>query len=137
MKEKIISIVKKYGITFVVMGLFTWGILSNYGYSADTSLVDKYRYWADAFFVPGIIVLLFGVLIWVSTTGFFDAISYGIGVGLKALLPFMRRDDYEKYYDYKVRKDEKRIKGYSFLLISGAIYVFVGAIFTILFTNAS
>ncbi len=137
MKSKIKIFVLKYGITFMVMGLFTWGILSNVGYSAAMSLADKYLHLADAFFVPGIIVLLFGALVWVSTTGFFDAISYAVGIGVKALLPFMRRGEQEKYYDYKIRKGEKRISGYSFLLISGAIYLLVGVIFTILFDTVS
>ena len=52
---------------------------------------------------------------------------------MRALIPFMRRGEYEKYYDYKVRKGEKRIGGYGFLLISGAIYLAVGVVFTLLF----
>ena len=137
MKEKIISLVKKYGITFALMGLFTWGILSGYGYSVDAPIADRYLQLSDAFFVPGIIVLLLGALVWVSTTGFFDSFSYVVGVGLRALLPFMRRGDHEKYYDYKVRKGEHRASGFGFLLISGAIYILVGVVFTILYTKVS
>ena len=115
------------------MGIFTWVILSSVGYSDSDPLYLKYINLSDAFFVPGIIVFLFGVLVWISTTGFFDSISYIVAIGARALLPFMRRDSNEKYYEYKMAKEEKRIKGYSFILISGAIYLAVGVIFTALY----
>lgn len=133
MNEKIISLVKRYLICFAVMGTFTVGILSSVGYSAEHPLSVKFLNLSDAFFVPGIVVFLVGVLVWVSTTGFFDSIAYVVNIGFRALVPFMRRGEYEKYYDYKLRKGEKRIKGYGFILISGLVYLLIGAIFAILF----
>ena len=133
MKKKIISLVTKYLICFAVMAAFTVGILDSVGYSPYHPASLKYLSLADAFFVPGIVVFLFGVLIWVSTTGFFDSISYAVTVGLGSLLPFLRREGKEKYYDYKLRKNEKRIKGYGFILISGLAYLLIGAVFTLLF----
>lgn len=133
MNEKIISLVKKYLICFAVMGTFTVGILTGVGFSSEHPLSVKFLNLSDAFFVPGIVVFLVGVLVWVSTTGFFDSIAYVVNIGFRALVPFMRRGEYEKYYDYKLRKGEKRIKGYGFILISGLIYLLIGAIFAILF----
>lgn len=137
MKQKVISLVKKYGITFALMGLFTWSILASRGYSSDMSQADKLFHLGDAFFVPGIVVVLFGALVWVSTTGFFDALSYGAMFAIHALLPFTRRGDNEKYYDYKVRKDEKRAKGYGFIFICGAIYLLVGIILSSISLNVN
>lgn len=133
MRDNIISLVKKYLICFAVMGAFTVGILSSVGYSAEHPLDVKLLNLSDAFFVPGVVVFLFGVLVWVSTTGFFDSIAYVVNIGFRALVPFMRRGEYEKYYDYKLRKEEKRVKGYGFILISGLVYLLIGAIFAILF----
>ena len=115
------------------MGLFTWSILSSVGYSSASPADIRYLQLSDAFFVPGIVMLLVGVLVWISTTGFFDSISYIATIGLRALIPLMRRDKSEEYYDYKARKEGKRINGYSFVLISGAIYLAIGVIFTILY----
>ena len=75
MKEKIISLLKRYGICFALMGLASFGILSSLGYSAADPASIRYLNLADAFTVPGVIMLLLGVLVWISTTGFFDSIG--------------------------------------------------------------
>ena len=136
MKQKILSQLKKYLITFGIMAVISVAILAFLGFfGPGQSIYAKYSSLADAFTVPGAVALLFGLLIWVSTKGIFDPLAFGIKLALSAFTPFKRGERFEKYYDYKARKDEKRVSGYGFLVICGAIYLLIGVVFTLLFLS--
>ena len=137
MKENKLKLVWKYLICFGVMGVFTVGMLISFGFSFTNDLIDIYRDLADAFTVPGLLAVLIGALVWVPTTGFFDALTFGVGILFKGLLPFKKGERFERFYDYKARKDEKRFTGYGFIVISGAVYLAIGIVFTALFSKIS
>ena len=119
------------------MGVFAVGMLISLGFSFTNDLIDIYSNLAAAFTVPGLLAVLIGALVWVSTTGVFDALTFGVGILFKGLLPFKKGERFERFYDYKARKDEKRLTGYGFIVISGAIFLVIGIIFTALFSKIS
>ena len=80
-------------------------------------------------------MLMVGILIWVAGKGNFDMLGYGLKRGLKSLIPIGQRYD-EKFYDYKVRRESKRIKDYGFLFICSGVYLIPAIIFTILYNTA-
>jgi hypothetical protein len=135
-KEKIIKLAQKYLICFGIMALITVIMVISFGYSRDDSLATKYTILSDSFFVPGAVALMVGLLIWVSTTGFFDAIAYGATVFIKGFTKFKRTERFERFYEYKERKAEGRGFKHGYLLICGLVYLLIGAIFTMLFSNA-
>ncbi len=100
-------------------------------FSAQT-LVDKYRLLADAFTIPGVIFIMVGALVFVSTAGFFDMLSYALGRFAGAFIPFYRKKD-ETFFDYKTRKSEERFRGYSFLFYVGILFLVIAGVFMILF----
>ena len=132
MKENIISYVKKYVGAFGLMGAATFFILYIREHSAELAKDVFYLNLADAFTIPAVVVLMIGVLIWISTTGSFDMFSYGLSRAAKMFIPFKKYDD-EKFYDYKMRMKEKRAKGYSFLFIAGGVYLVPAIVFNILY----
>jgi hypothetical protein len=119
------------------MGIFTVSMLISLGFSFTNDLIDIYSNLAAAFTVPGLLAVLIGALVWVSTTGFFDTLTFGVSILFKGLLPFKKGERFERFYDYKARKDEKRLTGYGFIVISGAIFLVIGIIFTALFSKIS
>ena len=135
MDEKLISTIKKYAIAFVVMGIFTLGVLWLRGYGADTVAQEKFLDLADAFSIPGVVMIMSGLLVWVASQGGFDMISYGLLRAKDSLIPGSKHNG-EQFYDYKVRQDKKRPKGYSFMFISGGIYLIPAIIFNILYYTA-
>lgn len=137
MKENKLKLLWKYLICFGIMGIFTAGMLISLGFSFTNDLIDIYSNLADAFTVPGLLMVLVGALVWVSTTGFFDTLTFGVSILFKGLLPFKKGERFERFYDYKARKDEKRLTGYGFIVISGAIFLVIGIIFTVLFSKIS
>ena len=133
MENKYVKLLIKYGACFLLMALATIVYLVSVEFSFSKDLETVYLNLADSFTIPAVFVLAFGALIWISTTGFFDSLAYIVNIGIRSLIPMGRKDKFEKFYDYKVRKDGKRITGYGFVLISGFAYLLVGIVFTILF----
>ncbi len=131
MNEKLLSYLKKYLTSFVILGVSTGIILAIRGYSAADEASVRYLNLADSFTIPAVIMVMVGILVWISTQGFFDMINYGISRGIASIIPRQVTD--ETFYDYKSRKDKKRLKGYSFLFISGGIYFIPAIVFNILY----
>lgn len=89
---------------------------------------------SDGFLVPGALFAGIGGLSWVSTTGFFDIFGYGCSHVFGRFIPFdsvYRRK--EKYYDYKVRKDEKGRNWNKELLLTGACALALAVLCTVLY----
>ena len=132
MNEKLLSYLKKYLTAFAVMGAVTMFVTYMRGLSDAPNAAEKYRILADSFTIPSVVILMVGVLIWVAGEGTFDMLSYGLNRGINSIIPLRQQTD-ENFYDYKMRKNKKRIKGYSFLFISGGIYFVPALVFNILY----
>ncbi len=132
LKDKIIRLTVKYLAALGVGGLLVMFVLLGRGFFQSPALLEQYRILADAFTTAGVVLIMVGVLIWVSTTGLFDMITFALSKFGRALIPFSKKSD-EKYYDYVVRKREKRFSGYLFVFIVGALYMIPAIIFTVMF----
>ena len=132
MKEKIISYVKKYLTTFIVMGLATWAVLWLREFSGSDPADVRYLNLADSFTIPAVLAVMGGAMVWLTNMGTFDMLGYAFSRAKHSFIP-TGNYKHERFYDYKVRKNEKRVKGYSFLFISGGIYFIPAIIFNILY----
>lgn len=121
----------KYSLTLAIGAALSTIIWSLNSGRIETT-VDRYRVLADAFTVPGILLLAVGTLAFISSKGSFDGLSYAISWLFARLIPGKARKR-ETYYDYVTRKSEKRARGYGFLFICGALFVAVAVVFTVLF----
>ena len=124
----------KYGITSAIAAAVSALIMYSHGLFDTSDIASRLKIIADAFTIPGVILLCIGALVWVSTDGFFDGITYAFGRLGSALLPFYGKNHpHERYYDYVMRKRGKRIAGYGFIIIVGAVFTAIAAIFTVLY----
>lgn len=114
MKKSLIKYLSAIGVASAMVVLVLW--LRDFG--AVDSRSQQLRHLADAFTIPGVIFMLVAALIWVASDGFFDGFGYAGRWTARMLLPFLKLDD-EKYYDYKMRKAENRLHGYSFIFFTG------------------
>ncbi len=123
----------KYGITTAVaLGVAVLIMYSN-GLFETTDTLTRYKLLADAFTIPGVILLCIGALVWVSTDGMFDGFTYA-AKRLSSLIPFYGKNyKHERYYDYVMRKRGKRIGGYGFIPIVGAGFTAVAVVFIALY----
>jgi hypothetical protein len=103
-------------------------------YDAITDKMIRYKVLADAFTVPGMIMVCVSALLWISKDGFFDGISYSLKRLAHSLVPFKRNQNDEKYYDYKIRMREKRISsGFGFIFFTGLGFLAIATVFIALF----
>lgn len=131
--EKFKKIIIKYGISLVVGAALVLLFLDLNGFYVAETILEKYKLLADAFTIPGVVFIMVAALVWVSTTGFFDILSYALGRAFRALVPGGAARSPESYHDYKEKKAEARFSGYSFILYTGIIFLVIGIVFTVLF----
>ena len=125
----------KYGITSAVCLTLTVTYVTlriDLTRLGEVPAVILYRVLCDGFTVPGIIVLMLGCLVWLSSEGAMDGVGYLMSYAVKALIPG-KRGDIERYGDYVERKRANRATDYGFLIITGLVFMAFAAIFMILF----
>lgn len=132
MSDKCKKILAKYITTLSISGIAIYFVLSNRGFFDSTDKVKKVLYLADAFTIPGVVLLMVGVMTWLSSRyGLFDGLSYSLGKLARSLIP--GKDTYdERYLDYKERKMANRKSGYAFLFVCGGALFLVALVFTII-----
>ena len=98
------------------------------GFAFEQAGYLKARYLSDGFFVAGVLLTGVGVLIWISTTGFFDLFSYAFH-SLPVLFTALKNpEEHTHYYEFKAMQEKKRGKPLYFLVIVGAGYLLLSAI---------
>ena len=133
--KSIITTVIKYAVTLLIGGVIAIVTIMAYGFSEAETIVQKHTILANAFTIPGVVLLMVGILMLLSRDGLFDMLTFGLGRLGKALVPFSKKTD-ESFYDYKVRKSEQRLNGFSCVFVAGAVFLALGILFTVLAMTA-
>ncbi|MBQ8554734.1 MAG: DUF3899 domain-containing protein [Clostridia bacterium] len=102
------SLVISYLVQSVIAIAIAVGVAWGQGFTTDLELVWWCRLFSDGFFVSALLFIGIGLLIWVSTTGFFDIFSYGFSSLLVLFTPLKKPSDHKHYYEYKCEKEAKR-----------------------------
>ena len=84
---------------------------------------------SDGMLVPGVCLAGLGVLVWISSTGFFDMIAYGFSSLLVMFTPFRNPKDHPRFYDYKQARAEKRQNPRMVILYVGIVFLALAAVF--------
>ena len=123
----------KYSAAICFCVLLIWFYVANHDL-ASASQMERYRIWCDAFTIPGLLLILSGLLVWVSNQGALDGISYALCGLARVFIPGAGlKQNMENYHDYLKRKEEKRVKGYGFLFFVGGVTLIIALVFLYLF----
>ena len=125
----------KYGISVGVSLILTYIYISarlDLSNLAAVEKVDLYLVFCDGFFVPGILMLMFGFLMSVSNQGVMDGVSYVLINAARMLIPTAALKT-ERYNEYVERKRANRVKGYGFLYVVAFVFLAIAAVFMVLF----
>ena len=110
MDEKKIKWIR-YGITalcdLLLAGFIAYGRYTGKPYGDEID-ISAFFALSDGFFIVGFLNLAFGLLLWISTTGIFDILSYGLKAALYLFTSKRKDKDEGGYYEYKMRKNQKR-----------------------------
>ena len=132
MNRKVTIGLAKYGGCAAFVAILAWLYIDQRPF-ATAALVDRYRILCDAFTIPGILLIMVGLLIAIANTGTLDGLSYAVSFAIRSLIPWGRGKRDERYADYVDRRRANRLKGYGFLFISGCVTMAVALVFMWLF----
>ena len=93
------------------------------GLSPEAGLNLNARYLSDGFFAAGVLYTGIGLLVWISTTGFFDIFGYGVHSLLVLFTALRRPENHESFLEYKERKQSGRQKPRPGLLLTGVAFI--------------
>lgn len=123
----------KWAIEIVIaLGAASW-IAGFRGFAWSNPFQLNARYLSDGFFVIGLIMTGLGLLVWISTTGFFDMMSYGFRSLLVLFTSLKKPKDHMTFYDYKTARDEKRGKAQWSILVVGAACIVLSVVCVLLY----
>ena len=115
-------------ITFLVGAVFVLIIIFTKNIFVETEPMKIYRTLTDAFFVPGILILSFGLLVLASNGGVFDMLRYGT----MRFISLFKRDHndvrFRTYAEYVSAKHETKTP-FMYLVYVGLFYIAISLIF--------
>lgn len=89
----------------------------------------------DAFFVPGALMVSFGLFSFIAYGGFFDIFTYGFKSLKRLFTPFGKRDK-QRYFEYRLAKAEKRERPSYAALKVGLVFLALAVVFLLLNESA-
>ena len=105
---------------------------ANSRWEDEMTLVLQYRVLCDAFTIPGIMMVLFGMLMSLNNLGALDTIAYLMSFLPRMIAPAAFGEP-EKLIDFVERRREKRVRGYAFLYIVGFIFLGIAIFYLVKF----
>lgn len=123
-----------YAICILAGLLIGFAYLAGHDFLSQGKL-DKVRLLCDAFFLPGILMLLSGCLVWMSNEGALDGVGFVLSKAFLWLLPGGHLHIGERYGDYIARRREKNVKGFGFLFWVGVGFMLVAVILNLMFNH--
>lgn len=133
MDKNVRKIVIKYSIGIVIAGLLVWWMIYSNGYDASLPQLIKIKILADAFTVPGLLMVMFYLLLWAGSHGALNALTWAVTNMFYSLVPGLASRK-ESYGDYLARKSGKsNMRAFLFLLIIGGILLIVAFVFLFIY----
>ena len=136
MSDRLKGNLMKYGITSGIAGLLVYIYCSSRNLLAMEG-AELWRTLCDACTIPGLTLIMVGFLVMIANEGFFDMFSYAASKAAGMLLPGRGfADKHEKFYDYVMRKRDKRVTSFGFLFVVGGVLMAFALVFMGLFYSA-
>lgn len=102
------------------------------GFFSMTDTVAIRNTVVDAFFVPGIIMLAFGGLLFASTHGAFDMLKFGMIEFFGLFRSAKTKRKYKDFYEYKKSKEDRKFT-FVHQIIVGALFVVISIVLQLAF----
>ena len=120
---------KEYVITTAVAAVLAILLILSRGIFQEKELDMIITTISDAFFIPGVLLICVGLIVYASNEGLFLSISYGFKVIGRTITA--KKDERlmdEKYHEYYARQIEKKAKCKHFLIV-GAAFIVISLLF--------
>ena len=126
------SILARYLITVAVGLSFVYSYIAPRDL-ANQTLIEQYHILCDAFTLPGLFMMLIGLMLLMGNLGALDAISFAFHYLFHTFLPLTGES--MTYLEFVEDRREHRIHGYSFLFVVGAVFTAIAVVFLLLYMS--
>ncbi len=114
------------------------GLALVYGYIAPRDLMDQtrmeqYHILCDAFTLPGIFMVMIGLMLLMGNLGALDAISFAFHYLFHTFLPLTGES--MTYLEFVEDRREHRIHGFGFLFVVGIVFTAIAVLFLYLYMS--
>lgn len=131
MKKESKVTIRNYAICVGIEALIAFLVIWSKGFLVHSAAVNI-QILSDAFFVSGILMTLFALMMYISSEGALIGIGFVLRNVVLAFIP-MGRARHELYADYRARKlSEAKKRSNSYVLVTGLIFLFIGIVFTVI-----
>ena len=124
----------KYLITGGIGLLIAFAVAVSKNIFFANELVDVIEILIDSFFVPGILLFCFGLLVLATNGGTFDMLTYGMA----RFISLFRKDHndvkFKTFHEYTLAKHEEN-RPFGYLVFVGLIFIIISIIFIFVSPN--
>ena len=129
-QEKKVTL-RNYGICVAVEIFIAFLVIWSKGFFTDSTAVNV-QILSDAFFVSGIMMMLFAGLMFVASEGALVGIQYVLRSAILFFIP-MGRARFERYGDFRERKLAKlKERNNTCVFFTGLVFLSIGIILTVI-----
>lgn len=121
-------------ITAVIASVMAFLVMLARNIFAVTETYEIMKALCDGFFVAGILVLSFGLLVVASNGGTFDMVKYGVFSLFAVFMKDVTKRKYRTFYDYRKAMQENK-RSFSYLIIVGVAFMIIAVVFLLLYLN--
>ena len=113
-----------FALAVFIAGVFAQGLFQEPG------MAERFGILSNCFLFPAVLIGGIGALSWIANEGTFDMLSYGFGIFLQFLHPWIK---WESFYEYKMRKQENQKGWLKHYLVIGLVCFIASVICLILY----
>ncbi len=119
---------KRYLISISVGLLCAFIIMMINDIFEKDSASEVFRILSDSFFVSGVGMTGFGIILFSSSQGLFDMISYGLKTFFQVIKNDHKGRKYKDFYEYKQARHSEKRESNAYLFIVGLSFIAVAAV---------
>ncbi len=126
----------RYAITSVVGIVIVLTIVLSKNIFNLQDPIEIYKALTDAFFIAGVLITGYGLLIVASNGGTFDMLVFGVGRFFDLFRKDMMKVKYKTFYEYRTAKQDKK-QGFGYLILVGLVFLILSFLFLWLYYKAA
>lgn len=124
------KLIKYLIVIGVGLAIFAFVVLTRNIFS-QTEIRKIYIILSDGFFIPGVLITCFGLLVFTSNQGSFDMIVYGLQMFINKFRRNINARKHKSFYEYREAKREDK-KSFGYICLVGLCFIALSAVFTFL-----
>lgn len=129
----------KYAVTAVIGLAIGYMVLLSRDLWSETDIKERVEIFCDALFVPGILLTCAGALVFCSSKGAFDGVSYLFHIFFVthnwSKTHLNERQTYREYVDSKNASRKEKGTRIGFILIVGLVFMLASVVLLIVYSN--